>query len=180
MNSNPKKRILIGILIPLVLIAMPIVSILGHGDKHDHDDQENEEAPDTLIADTADSVQDSLNAIINEKYQTVRHIFKYSCFDCHSDSTKNPWYHFIPGIKGMMDDDVKDAKKHLDLSNDFPFGGHGTQLENLNEIKKQIEDGEMPLVSYRMMHWGRLIENERRDSVFQWIDESIELLKSHQ
>ena len=77
----------------------------------------------------------------------------------------------------MIDDDIKEAKEHLDMSNDFPFGGHAAQIEQLKEIKEEIEDGDMPILSYRFMHWGHLIEGKRQDSVFLWIDQSIELLK---
>ena len=31
----------------------------------------------------------------------------------------------------------------------------------------------MPPWDYRMMHWGRLIEGTRQDSVINWLDSSI-------
>ena len=43
--------------------------------------------------------------------------------------------------------------------------------------EKEIEEGDMPILSYRLTHWGLLIENKRQDSLFLWIDESIALLK---
>jgi hypothetical protein len=50
----------------------------------------------------------------------------------------------------------------------------------LGDIKEKIEEDEMPLLSYRMMHWGRLIEGARRDSVFEWIDTSLALINNAQ
>jgi len=108
----------------------------------------------------------------------VRHIFEYSCFDCHSSFTSYPWYYNIPGINGMIDEDVAEALEHFDLTKDFPFISEHSQLDLLVDIKKEISSGDMPLMSYRTMHWGRLIEDEKQDSVFEWIDSSITLLKS--
>lgn len=176
MISSSNQRLVKGFLVMSLLLVIPIVSTLSHGGKK-HDDDEKKEAADTTISDSALIIQDSVYAAINNNYQTVRHIFKKSCFDCHSDSTNYPWYHNLPFIGGMIDDDIKEAKKHLDMTNDFPFGGHVTQIEQLIEIKEQIKDGDMPILSYRFMHWGHLIEGKRQDSVFLWIDESIALLK---
>ena len=37
-------------------------------------------------------------------------------------------------IKGLLDSDVKEAKKHLDMSDDFPFDGHGSADEDLKDV----------------------------------------------
>ncbi|UCG61451.1 MAG: heme-binding domain-containing protein [Candidatus Zixiibacteriota bacterium] len=120
--------------------------------------------------------QDSVFALINEGYATIKHIFEHSCFDCHTDATDYPWYHKLPLVKGMIDDHIAEGREHLDMSNDFPFSGEGNVLELLEEIKEEIEDEEMPLRSYRLLHWGTLIDGKQRDSVFQWIDSSVSIL----
>ncbi len=170
-------RLAKAIVVALLIMALPYASILSHGDKHEEKEDDTMQAVGTAPADSAQAAPDSLYALINENYQSVRHIFEYSCFDCHSTFTNYPWYYKIPGIKGMIDEDTEEAREHLDFSNDFPFGGHESQLEQLKAIKEQIEDDEMPLMSYRFMHWGRLIEGARRDSVFEWINASLALLK---
>ena len=179
MTTSSIQRLLNGFLVLGLLLLIPVVSTLSHGKKkHDDDDKNNkQEAADTTVSDSAQLVQDSIYATINNNYQTVRYIFKNSCFDCHTDSTKYPWYHVLPFIGGIIDDDITEAKTHLDMSNDFPFGGHATQIDQLAEIREDIKEGKMPILSYRLTHWGLLIEGKKRDSVFQWIDESIKMLK---
>ena len=179
MLSESNQRLVKGFLVLGLLLLIPIVSTFSNGgEKHDNDDKnDKKEAADTILSDSAQIIQDSVYAAINSNYQTVRHIFRKSCFDCHTDSTKYPWYHVLPFIGGLIDDDIKEAKEHLNMSDDFPFSGHATQIERLREIREEIEDGEMPLWSYRLTHWGLLIEGERQDSLFLWIDESIKLLK---
>ena len=176
MISSSIQRLVNGFLVMGLLLLIPVVSTLSHGKKK-HDDDDKKETVDTTLSDSAQIYQDSVYATINNNYQTVRHIFKKSCFDCHTDATKYPWYHVLPFIGGMIDDDIKEAKTHLDMSNDFPFGGHATQIERLREIRKEIKDGDMPIFSYRLMHWGLLIEGKQQDSVFHWIDQSSKLLK---
>ena len=178
MLSDSIQRLVEGFLVLGLLLLVPMVSTFSNGEKK-HDDFKNDkkETADTNRSDSAQIYQDSVYATINNNYQTVRHIFRKSCFDCHSDATKYPWYHVLPFIGGMIDDDIKEAKEHLDLSNDFPFGGRATQIERLREIREEIADGDMPILSYRFMHWGLLIEGKKQDSVFLWIDESIRLLK---
>ena len=116
--------------------------------------------------------KDSVFALINLRFQSVKPILENSCFDCHSQSTDYPWYHSIPIISGMIDDHVAEGLEHLDMSQDFPFAGKEDGLKLLEEIKKEIEEDEMPLCSYRLLHWGKLIEGDQRDSLFSWIDET--------
>jgi hypothetical protein len=76
----------------------------------------------------------------------------------------------------MMDEHIKDGLKHLDFSDDFPFKGRGNILEILSELKDEIKDNNMPLWSYRILHWGHTIDDEQQDSVFLWIDSSKNLI----
>ena len=163
----------------LVFSSMILTVAFGHGDKK-HDDKEKETTDSTITTETekagdTDAQQallfsiDSVYALIAESYKTVEPMLKNSCFDCHTSQTVFPWYHSLPLIGGWMDGHLEDAREHLDLDKGFPFGGHATQLEQLDEIKKVIEEGEMPIFSYRIMHWGKLIEGEKRDTLFEWI-----------
>ena len=177
MISSSIQRLVNGFLVLGLLLLIPMISTLSHGGKKHDDEDDKKETADTTLSDSVKIIQDSVYATINNNYQTVRHLFKKSCFDCHTDSTKYPWYHVLPFVGGMIDDDTKEAKEHLDMSNDFPFGGHATQIKQLEEIREEIEDGDMTILSYRLMHWGRVIEGKSQDSLFLWIDESIEMLK---
>lgn len=110
---------------------------------------------------------------INSSYlKNVKLIFKQKCFDCHTNQTHYPWYYPIPGIKYLIDDDIQEAQKHLDMNDDFPFGGHGSPKEDLEGIKKVVEDGEMPPLRYRLLHWGSALTEEEKTVVFKWVEDS--------
>lgn len=116
---------------------------------------------------------------INEAYiQSVKPIFKRSCFDCHSSNTQYPWYSSIPGIKQLIEEDIREAREHMDMTNDFPFSGHGDPEKNLEEIQEEIEEGEMPLWSYKLLHWKARLSTDEEKEIIRWAKESLEMLKS--
>ncbi|MBK9294171.1 MAG: heme-binding domain-containing protein [Oligoflexia bacterium] len=115
---------------------------------------------------------------INEFYKDkVKPIFQKKCFDCHSQNTQYPWYYKIPGAKQLIDDDLKKAKEHLDFSNDFPFGGHGTPNEDLDAIEDVTKDNSMPPFRYWILRWDSRILYEEKRIILEWVNRSKAALK---
>ena len=131
-----------------------------------------------VVTRTTEEKQDSLFALIDENFKFVRPIFEHSCYDCHSNATKYPWYHSLPVIKGMIDDDIKRGRKKVDFSDGFPFEGKGPALQILHNIRDETNEGSMPIWQYRLIHWGTSIDGARKDSVFAWLDSSIAMIES--
>lgn len=116
---------------------------------------------------------------INEAYQKdVKGIFLQKCLTCHGASTKMPWYYSIPGVKQLMDSDVKEAKKHMDMSNDFPFVGHGNPLDDLHALDKSISKGNMPPIQYRLIHWNSSLNANEIKAIKTWIENSKKIIES--
>lgn len=153
--------------------AMPLLALLvGAGILLAGDDEKSNSTPAaalTLAPDVA-ARQESLFVSIKTGYETLKPIFERSCFDCHSTLVKYPWYYKVPGIKQLIDSDIKEGREHLELSNGFPFGGKGSLPEIMGDMKSEIAEGAMPLFLYRMMHWGTGLSGARRDSVVNWLD----------
>ncbi len=115
---------------------------------------------------------------INKSYEAnVKPIFKKSCFDCHSNKTVFPWYYKIPGIKQIIDSDIKEAKSHLDFSNDFPFISHEDPIKDLQSISKSLEGGKMPPAQYLWLHSKANLSKEELEKVQHWIKKSLEILE---
>ncbi|MFT6632237.1 MAG: mono/diheme cytochrome c family protein [Bacteriovoracaceae bacterium] len=115
---------------------------------------------------------------INEQYiKSVKPVFKNSCFDCHGDKTNYPWYYKLPGVKQLIDHDVKEAKKHLDFSKDFPFVSHDTPVKDLDAIGKAVRNATMPPFRYRILHGDSELTEDEVKEVEKWIKESKETLK---
>jgi hypothetical protein len=131
-----------------------------------------------VVVRTTQEKQDSLFALIDENFKLVKPIFEHSCYDCHSNSTKYPWYHHVPLIAGMIDKDIVHARKRVDFSDGFPFTGKAKSLQILRDIRNEIRDGDMPPWEYRLMHWGTLIDGTQHDSVMAWLDSSTAMIES--
>lgn len=114
---------------------------------------------------------------INQEYlKQVKPIFQNKCFNCHSSETKFPWYYKLPLVKEIVDSDIKEAKKHLDMSNDFPFDGHGSPVEDLRELEETVQKGDMPPLNYKIMHWGSSLTKKDKDKIMGWTKNSIKLI----
>jgi hypothetical protein len=111
---------------------------------------------------------------INEAYKkSVKPIFQRSCFDCHSQLTRYPWYYKIPGANGLIDSDTAEAKKHIDLTSDFPFQGHGSPEEDLLAIRKTVKESTMPPLRYWILHPGARLNETEQKTILQWVEESF-------
>lgn len=121
--------------------------------------------------------KDSL-ASINESYlSVVKPIFKKSCFDCHSSDTKFPWYSDLPRAKQLIQSDIAEAKEHLDMSEDFPFKGHGSPREDLEAIDKAVIDGSMPPFRYRILHPASKLTDSEKKAIREWVSKSLKILE---
>ncbi len=157
----------------LALIFVCSAGVFAHEAHHESKEEVQEsKAP-------SEESQIEIFKAINEDYlKTVKPIFQNSCFNCHSSQTQFPWYHSLPFVNDLLDSDVQEAKKHMDLSNDFPFQGHGTPQEDLEAIGKTVQEGSMPPFRYRMMHWGSGLSKEEREKILKWAKESQKKMES--
>ncbi len=157
----------------LPLVAAALLGLVLSFELTSADEDDKEDSPAQTESSPTDgdvrARQDSLFALINQSFPTVKPILEKSCYDCHSSSTRYPWYAKLPLIKGFIASDIEEGREHLDFSNGFPFSGKESVLKTLKHMHSEIKKGDMPPLAYRMMHWGTLIEGARQDTVFAWI-----------
>ncbi len=141
-----------------------------------HKGENHEEAKDESV-DLSALELEILNKINEDYVANVKPTFQRSCMNCHSSNVEYPWYYKLPIAKKIIDEDVSEAKEHLDMTNDFPFGGHGSPAEDLEAIKNSLDQGEMPPTRYSLMHWSAKITKEDQDAIKSWITNSLEELR---
>jgi len=162
----------------LGLVAATDIASPHGGESHENQSPDSTDAT-AAVADSSETPLDSVFVVIGEGFEALKPTFQRGCFDCHSTHTRYPWYYKLPLVKGMIDKDTREAKKHLDMTNGFPFRGHGKPADDLLSIKDVIVDGDMPPWQYRLMHWGASPSDSETDSIVAWVDKSLQLLSAH-
>lgn len=93
----------------------------------------------------------------------VAAILKVSCYDCHSNNTRYPWYSELQPGAWFMARHIKKGKEELNFD-EFNNYSKRRKKAKIKSIISQIEKDEMPLRSYRMMHGNaRLSADEKKE-----------------
>ena len=158
-----------------LLFVFPLIAY-GHGDE-DHSKEKEDDGWETVTEEIPKEKLVKINRIYLKK---IRPIFQKKCLDCHGTGNKLPWYASIPGPKHLIQYDVTEAKKHMDMSNDFPFSGHGTPEDDLKALRKTVEKGDMPPLRYKIMHWNSSLTDEEKKAINEWVAESLNILNQKQ
>jgi hypothetical protein len=92
---------------------------------------------------------------------SVQHILKRSCNDCHSNHTIYPWYTNIQPVGWWMQNHVNDGKEELNFS-EFGLYPPKKQAHKMNKTVKEVKGDGMPLDSYLWIHkYAKLTESEK-------------------
>ena len=75
------------------------------------------------------------------------------CADCHSDETRWPVYSRVAPGSWLMERDIVEARKQMNLSNWDQIPAD-TQDVLIGKIIHEAKSGDMPPLQYRALHWG--------------------------
>ena len=81
----------------------------------------------------------------------VAGLLKTACYDCHSNQPTYPWYTNIAPVSWWIKHHINEGSQHLNFS---IWGTYSEKRKNhkLEECIEMIEEGEMPMYSYTLMH----------------------------
>jgi hypothetical protein len=81
----------------------------------------------------------------------VANSLKIACYDCHSNQPTYPWYTNIAPVSWWIKHHIDEGSHHLNFS---IWGTYKEKRKNhkLDECIEMIEEGEMPMSSYTIMH----------------------------
>lgn len=99
--------------------------------------------------------------------EDVKLILKETCYDCHSDVTRYPWYNNITPLNYWLAAHVKDGKKHFNFSN---WVGNSVKRKDhkFEELIEMVEEKEMPLKYYTWTHPEANLTDAQIQSVVSW------------
>ncbi|MFN0081567.1 MAG: heme-binding domain-containing protein [Ferruginibacter sp.] len=107
----------------------------------------------------------------------VQATLKASCYDCHSNNTKYPWYNNIQPVAWFLADHVKEAKKELNF-NEFASYKIGKQYRKLEEINGEVQDEEMPIESYTFIHGDAKLTELQKAGIKAWVNSLRDSIKA--
>ncbi len=105
-----------------------------------------------------------------EAPMAVKTILQKSCYDCHSNETKWPWYSKIAPVSWFIADDVNEGRKSLNFSY-WERLTTDKQQKLLLEIIEEIEKDEMPLGAYTLLHPGARLDLMQKEVLKKWLKE---------
>lgn len=140
------KRILVGLLVVLVGIQLIPANV-----------NKQEPVPKTDIS------------YVYDVPESVMNVLETSCYDCHSNNTNYPWYSKVQPVRLLMDKHIREGKKELNFNE---FGNYSERMKrnNIQSIGSQVEEGEMPLPSYLIMHEEAKLSGEEKDALIEFFN----------
>ena len=89
--------------------------------------------------------------LVNDVPDQIKNKLQVSCYDCHSNNTAYPWYNKVQPVAWFLESHVKEGKAELNF-NEWDSLSNRRKASKLKSIISQIENDEMPLASYTIIH----------------------------
>ncbi len=107
----------------------------------------------------------------------VMQTIKGACYDCHSDEVVYPWYWNVQPSAWILADHINDGQRHLNFS---AFGSYSLrrQYKKLDEIREEMEHGEMPVNSYVWLHKSARLTETQKQEIYNWVEKSRQMMEA--
>jgi hypothetical protein len=96
--------------------------------------------------------------------QDIAQLIRNSCYDCHSNETKYPWYAKIQPVAWYLKDHIDEGREELNFS-EFANYEAIRQAKKMRKSANEIEEGEMPLESYTLIHQKAKLTSEQKEKL---------------
>lgn len=100
--------------------------------------------------------------------EEVKNILQKACYDCHSYATVYPWYAEVAPVSWWLADHIEEGREHLNLA---AWGSFDLKRKKhkIDEMIEEVEEGEMPLKSYTIMHSDADLSDEEKELLITWL-----------
>ena len=113
---------------------------------------------------------------VSQVSDTLASIFLNSCYDCHSNHTKYPWYSNVAPFSWYLNRHIEEGKAHLNFSS-WGDMDKAKKITQLDQICEEITDGAMPLNSYLLIHRSSKLSVQDVRAICEWVEsEGLEIL----
>lgn len=105
----------------------------------------------------------------------VRAILRSSCYDCHSDETRWPWYSAAFPASLLIERDVEQGRGQMNFSQWSTYNEFD-RADMLDDVCEQVRDTSMPLRHYRWLHPDATLSGSQIDVLCAWTAREAERL----
>ncbi len=116
----------------------------------------------------SDVVPETDFMLVNNVPENIQKKLQVSCYDCHSNNTQYPWYNKIQPVAWFLEKHIKEGKKELNFS-EWTHYSDRRKKSKLKSIISQIEDNEMPLDSYTLIHKDAIFSEIEKQEIIKWV-----------
>jgi hypothetical protein len=114
--------------------------------------------------------------LVSQIPDTLASILLNSCYDCHSNNTRYPWYSELAPISWYLNGHVTEGKAHLNFSS-WGSMDKVQKITQIDQICEEISSGAMPLKSYLLIHRSSRLQDEEIMAICDWAEtEANEIL----
>ncbi len=98
----------------------------------------------------------------------IQEILETSCYDCHSNETKYPWYSKIFPGSYLIAHDVNEGREELNFS-EWTYAPKKAK-HKLNEIREEaVDESKMPPWFYVALHPEASLSDEEKSALRAWL-----------
>lgn len=122
-------------------------------------------------------VQEKTVESVFETPRNVSDILEVSCKDCHSNNTVYPWYNNFQPVMWFLNKHVVEGKEGLNFDE---YGDYNLRRKyhKMEEIVEVLDENEMPLTSYTIIHKDAQLNTEQKLELTTWAKANMEVMKS--
>ena len=99
-------------------------------------------------------------------------LLSVSCFDCHSNDTRYPWYTNIQPVGWVLANHINQGKQKLNFDSLTTYGSRKIGSK-FTQIVKEIEKGNMPLKSYVLMHHDANLNETDKQALLDFFNSQL-------
>lgn len=116
----------------------------------------------------SNTVPESDFMVTNKVPTSVMKTIRISCYDCHSGNTSYPWYNKLQPMAWYLQHHINEGKDELNF-NEWGNYSNRRKKSKLRSIISQIEENEMPLSSYTLLHKDAILSNDSKTALIDYI-----------
>jgi hypothetical protein len=97
----------------------------------------------------------------------LKSVLRRSCYDCHSNETRWPWYSYVAPFSWLIANDVKEGRREVNFSVWNQFTG-ARRARKFKEIVEQVEGNKMPQWYYVLLHPEAKLSASDKEMILKW------------